>query len=81
MKSRIITSTMIVADVLKRWPQTVPVFQKYRMGCVGCAMAPFETLAEAAAIYQLSLPHFLEDLQIAQGSENMINIIKFTQYV
>lgn len=60
-----ITSNMIIADVLSRWPQTIPVFQKYRMGCVGCVMAPFETIAEAAAIYELSLYRFLEDLNCA----------------
>jgi hybrid cluster-associated redox disulfide protein len=85
MKTRIITSKitskMIVADVLKQWPQTIPVFQKYQLGCVGCVMAPFETLEEAAAIYQISLFKFLEDLQIAQGSEITKKFIIHTQYV
>ena len=67
---------MIVADVLKHWPQTISVFQKYKMGCVGCVMAPFETLAEVAVIYHLSLLDFLEDLRIAiQGSEMAFNFV------
>jgi hybrid cluster-associated redox disulfide protein len=53
---------LIVADVLARWPQTIPVFTHHRMGCVGCAMAPFETLAEVAAIYELDLNCFLAEL-------------------
>ena len=53
---------LIVADVLTCWPQTIPVFTHHRMACVGCAMAPFETLAEVAAIYELDLNCFLSEL-------------------
>lgn len=37
---------LTVADVIDKWPQTIPVFMKYRLGCLGCAMAPFDTLAD-----------------------------------
>ena len=53
---------LIVADVLARWPQTIPVFTHHRMGCVGCPIAPFETLAEVATIYKLDLNCFLNEL-------------------
>ena len=52
-----------VAEVLERWPQTIPVFLRHKMACVGCAMAPFETLAEVAVIYRLDVSRFLEELQ------------------
>jgi hybrid cluster-associated redox disulfide protein len=54
---------LIVADVLARWPQTIPVFMRHRMACVGCPIAPFETLAEVAAIYALNLGRFLNELE------------------
>lgn len=54
---------MTVAEVLDRWPQTIPVFLRHRMACVGCAMAPFETLADVAAIYGLQLSRFRSELQ------------------
>lgn len=54
---------LTVAEILARWPQTIPVFAHHRMACVGCAIAPFETLAEVAAIYRLNLDHFLKELQ------------------
>lgn len=66
-----IASHMIIADVLSRWPATIPVFQKYQMGCVGCAIAPFETLAEAARIYNLSLAELLYDLNQAVCGEGV----------
>ena len=58
-----LTADLIVADVLASWPQTIPVFTHHRMGCVGCAMAPFETLAEVATIYKLDLSCFLNELE------------------
>lgn len=54
---------LIVADVLARWPQTISVFMRHRMACVGCPIAPFETLAEVAAIYDLNLDCFLDELE------------------
>ena len=56
---------LIVADVLAHWPQTIPVFLRRRMACVGCPIAPFETLAEVAAIYNLDLTCFLNELEQA----------------
>ncbi len=42
-----------VAEVISRCPDAGAVFMQLRMACVGCAMAPFETLAEAVAAYHL----------------------------
>lgn len=56
---------LTVAEVLARWPQTIPVFIHHRMACVGCVMAPFETLTEVALVYHLDLDCFLRELQQA----------------
>lgn len=56
-----------VADLLSRYPQAAAVFSRFRMACVGCTMAPFETLAEAAAAYQLRPEILLRDLRRACG--------------
>ena len=62
MKQPQLEATLSVAEVLSRWPQTIRVFMRYRMACVGCAMASFETLAEVAEIYDLDLQEFLSEL-------------------
>jgi len=54
---------LTVAEVLDRWPQTIPLFFRYRMACVGCPVARFETLAEVAAIYGLNLSRLLSELE------------------
>ncbi len=61
---------LTVAEVLARWPQTILIFIRHRMACVGCPIAPFETLAEVAEIYGLDLDRFLSELeQSIQQSE------------
>ena len=64
-----ITTEMIVADVLQDWPQTIPIFLEYRMGCVGCAMSPFDTLADVVEIYGLQVDRFLTELRDAIDAE------------
>jgi hybrid cluster-associated redox disulfide protein len=56
---------MKVEAALQRWPETIPVFVKHRMACVGCIMAGFESISGAAKIYRLPLNGFLEELQQA----------------
>jgi hybrid cluster-associated redox disulfide protein len=58
-----VQANLIVADVLARWPQTIPVFIRHRMGCIDCPFSLFETLAEVAAVYDLDLSQFLGELE------------------
>jgi hybrid cluster-associated redox disulfide protein len=61
---------LTVAEVLAHWPQTILIFIRHRMACVGCPIASFETLAEVAEIYGLDLDRFLSELeQSVQQSE------------
>lgn len=59
------TQEMTVAQVLEAWPQTVEVFQELKTACVGCVMAPFDTLADVARIYELELEMIIGALQQA----------------
>lgn len=58
---------MIITDALGRWPETAAVFHKHNMSCVGCAVAPFFTIADAASVYRIPLEPFLEELEQAIG--------------
>jgi hybrid cluster-associated redox disulfide protein len=51
MERRRPTTDMTVEEVLARWPGLARVFVRRRMGCVGCAMARFDRLADAARVY------------------------------
>jgi hybrid cluster-associated redox disulfide protein len=58
-----LAAELTVAEVMDRCPRTIPIFFRYRMACVGCPIASFETLAEVAAIYNLDLSRFLNELE------------------
>ena len=62
---RQITPQLMVADVLARWPEVIPVFIHHRMACVGCSMAAFETLGDALSIYGLEAEAFFIQLEKA----------------
>ena len=53
MAAALPTQDMTVAEVLEAWPQSVEVFQSLKTACVGCVMAPFDTLVDVARIYEL----------------------------
>lgn len=42
-------SELAVIDIMLGWPETVRVFIDWQMKCVGCPIAAFHTLADAAA--------------------------------
>lgn len=63
-----LTFDTAIEKLLNEKPQCIPVFIKYRMGCVGCAMASFDTIADVIRIYNLPQEAFLEDLQAALAS-------------
>lgn len=57
-----------VGDVLSRSPRTAAVFHRRRMACVGCTMAPFDTVAEAACVYGIEPERLAAELRRAAGS-------------
>lgn len=53
-----------IEEVLRRWPSTAGALRCAGLGdCVGCAMASFETVAEAARTYGLDARRVLVALQ------------------
>ena len=64
-----LTDEMTVAEVLEKWPGTVSVFQELKTACVGCTMAPYDTLADVARIYDMDLSSIMTALQEAASAE------------
>ena len=52
-----------VAELLSRYPMCIPVFLGHRMACVGCSMAAFDTIADAANNYGLAVELLLEEMR------------------
>ncbi len=65
-----LTPKLTVGEVLARWPATASVFVRRCMACVGCTMAPFDTLGEAAVVYGIEERTLLCELErAAAGGE------------
>lgn len=54
---------MTIEEVLTRWPETAVIFHEYAMACVGCAVAPFCTVKDAAHDYDVSVTTMIERLK------------------
>ena len=46
-----ITKDMGIMDIVTTHPETLEVFAKYGMGCIGCAAARFENLEAGAKVH------------------------------
>jgi len=58
-----------VEQTLNQFPVLAAVFVRRGMACVGCAMARFDTLAEAAHTYGQETENFLAELDDAARDE------------
>jgi len=61
---------MIVGDIMAKWPETAKAFNRHKMACPGCVMAPFMTLAEVCEAYGLNLDDFVETLRRSINQES-----------
>ena len=60
-----ITADSLVKEVIDCHPQTIPIFIKYGLNCVGCYIAPFHTITDTAREYALRIEPLLSDLNWA----------------
>ncbi len=56
---------MTIGKLLEQWPACASVLNESRMACVGCELSAFETVADAARIYDVDVRQFLDALKAA----------------
>ena len=62
MTENSITEDMNIKEVIEKYPQVVPVFAKYNMGCIGCIAASYEKLSDIAAVHGVDVKIFVKEL-------------------
>jgi hybrid cluster-associated redox disulfide protein len=68
--SELITSDMVIHEVVTKYPKTVKVFQGHGLPCTACQIGARETVAGGARTHRLSLEPLLADLnRVANGLE------------
>jgi hybrid cluster-associated redox disulfide protein len=63
--SRLDDPDLSLADMMARWPQTIGVFLRHKMLCVGCLVNPFHSVRDACAEYGLNCDALYEELWAA----------------
>ena len=61
----IINEDMNIREVIEKHPETLAVFAKYNMGCVGCIAASFEKIKDIAVVHGVDVKTFVKDLNEA----------------
>jgi len=57
-----ITKEMNLKDLLSKHPESVRVFAAYGIGCLGCAMANYETIEQGINAHGINIDEFMKDL-------------------
>jgi hybrid cluster-associated redox disulfide protein len=65
MENNKITKNMNIKEVIEKYPEVIPVFQRYNMGCIGCIAASFEKISDIASVHGIDVNNFLKDLNKA----------------
>ncbi len=60
-----IRKDMSLVEVVRAFPETIPVFMSYGMGCIGCAAAMYETIEQGALAHGIDVDALVRDLNKA----------------
>ena len=56
---------MIIGEIVRRYPETLAVFEKYRLTCFECQIADFEALEHGADVHHVDVELLLDELNRA----------------
>ena len=57
-----VTKDMGLLEIVQNYPQTIEVFQRYGLGCIGCAAARFENLEAGAKVHGYDADAMVADI-------------------
>jgi hybrid cluster-associated redox disulfide protein len=70
MAELLIKKEMPIGDVVKKYPETIPVFMRHGLYCLGCAIASFESIGEGAMAHGIDIEVLVADLNATAGKTN-----------
>ena len=62
-----VTKDMGILEIVQQYPEADQVFQKYGMGCLGCAAARFENLEAGARVHGFDPDQMCDDINALIG--------------
>ena len=58
-----ISKHLIIAEVLKKYPKTVAVFDKFHMGCVSCLGVQTESIEKGCLMHGMDVGLMINELE------------------
>ncbi len=68
-RSAMIHKDMKIEDVLRKYPQTIPVFRRFGFDCAGCQLSEFENIEHGARVHKIDLDALLKGLNESLGAK------------
>ena len=65
-----ITRRTLIGDIVQRSPNAIEVLQEHGLQCVGCHIATWETLEQAAQHHGIDVDELVKHLQKGEEGEN-----------
>ncbi len=62
-----ITREMFIGEIIRLYPETMKVFEKYGLDCFECQIADFEALEHGANVHKVDVDVLLEELNRTIG--------------
>ena len=62
-----VTKEMGILEIAQNYPEAIEVFQKYGMGCLGCAAARFENIEAGARVHGFAPDAMVADINALIG--------------
>ena len=63
-----LTKNNTIAELLATYPVAARILVSHRMHCVGCDIAPFETIADACVAYGVTVDDFIAEIRRATAT-------------
>ena len=57
-----VTKEMSILEIVQNCPESVEVFRKYGLGCLGCAAARFENLEAGARVHGFDADEMIDEI-------------------
>ncbi len=64
-----INKKMSIEEVVRKHPETVVIFERHGLGCVGCQAALFESIEQGAEVHGINVDALIVDLNKEVGRE------------
>jgi hybrid cluster-associated redox disulfide protein len=65
MSENKISKDMSIIEIAQKFPESIEVFAKYGLGCIGCAAARYENIEAGARVHGIDPDQLVNDLNEA----------------